>query len=114
MISRLVPAREPAAPARYPGSAEIAVAGDQERNHEIEADPYPGRLADPYPGRPAGLASSDLRALIDRRQHAATTAATGTHGRTVTPRANSRAASAGVDQGGHRPPAAASIAPELT
>jgi hypothetical protein len=31
-----------------------------------------------------------------------TTAATGTHRRTVTPRANSRAASLGRDQGGHR------------
>ena len=69
--------------ARYPGSGEVAVAGDQERDHEVEPDPRPGLP----PVRPAAICVLSL--IADSTQP--TTAATGTHGRTVVPWANSRA-----------------------
>jgi len=48
--------------ARYPRSGEVAVAGDQQRDHEVEPDPRPGL--------PPGAAGYDLRSLVDRGQHA--------------------------------------------
>src|SRR5215472_2763801 len=108
---RPLPAKPRSAPrgrtlsARYPGSGEVAVAGDQERDYEVEPDPRPGL----HPVRPAAICVPSL--IADSTQP--TTAATGTHGRTVVPWANSRAASPGLDQGGHRLPEAAGMARDL-
>jgi len=63
--------------------------------------------AAPRSGGPAGAAATP--SLIAESMHPTTTA-TGTHGRTVIPRRNSHAASAGCDQGGHRAPPLVGVA----
>src|SRR5262249_23464695 len=61
------------------------------------------------PARPTAISAPSL--TTDSTQP--TTAATGTHRRTVIPRANSRAASAGRDQDGHCAPGAVGVARDL-
>jgi len=108
---RPLPAKPRSAPrgrtlsARYPGSGEVAVAGDQERDHEVEPDPRPGL--------PPGAAGCDLRSLVDRGQHATDHRGYRNARAHSGPMGDSRAASPGLDQGGHRLPEAAGVARDL-
>lgn len=69
----------------------------------------PTRAQVSHPVRPAAISAPSL--IPDSTQP--TSAATGTHVRTVIPRANSRAASVGLDQGGHRLLEAVSVVRDL-